>query len=534
MNKSSLSLEAGEEEEIEVAVARNTEETGAYTVKINAESQYDYETFAEFEVDLADCYSMEIARVEGYASVCSVDNPEYVFEITNTGSKVLDLDLGISGVDAELDVSEISLEAGETGTIRATLDVSKITSEIEEKTFTITAESEFEEASEELTIEVQKCYDVVISMPELKICRGITNTAEILIRNYGTKDQIVDLTVTPEWAVLENSITLASGESKKIKLIMDVPIDTIEENVELEAVYSGITLSESTKLNYGSQSYCFGIELGVKQKELEAAKCIGKTQEFELSNLGVTEQEIKLTSNVDWVYFEKELITLEEGQSETGYFVMIPPIDIAKGVYEIKIIAKSEYETIAFDEIKLNVFGQEFGEQPIDVDVHDLNVTKLIENISVDVEFRFYLLNDSNRTAKVYAITSPDFESVFVPEAETVKKMETISVKAYLDLPENYDQNFVIMSIDVNTDEGVIRKTLRFKLEEGTGEDSDEGNEEIDAGVVTLGSGLLTLENMANLGLIVLIAVVAALIVYAIVAKPKPKKKAKKKKKTKK
>jgi uncharacterized membrane protein len=515
LEKENLSLEAGAEEEVTVRAEKTGEEAGTYMVRVRAVSDYDYETYADFEVDLEDCYSISIKKVSGEASVCTTDSVNYVFEVSNTGSKTMDISLSLSGIDASLDSAQLSLGAGKSATINAELDVSAVSGRIEAREVFLKAESRYETAEKGFALEVRKCNDIVISMPELNLCRGITAEAEIEIDNRGTSDQTVALSLTPSWAELAGStVDVISGKTVRVKVIMAVPKFATEKEAVLSAEYNGIEEDRTAGISYGSQTTCFGLALNVEEKELDAAKCRGKTQAFTVENKGVTGQNITLKANLGWVYFEEESLYLEAGEKKTSYFVIVPPIDVKKGIYEINILAESEFGTLAHDKVKLSVFGPEFGKEPIDVNVHDLNVMKIIENIAVDVEFSFWLLNDSNRTARIHSITSPTYESAFIPAKEIVKSMERVEVTAYLDLPENYDKNFVVMNIDVNTDEGLVTKNLRFNLVEG-GE--GQGNM-----VVPLG-GLFTLENFASGGLMLLILMIAALIVYTMAAKPKKK-----------
>ena len=518
LDKKSLQLDSGDEVEITLSAAKNSADAKKYAAKIIAESQYNYKTFREIEINLEDCYSASIEKASGESTVCSVDETTYKFNIKNTGKKEISLEVSISGIGAEIDKSRLAIAPGKEAVFNAKLDVSKISGNEETKKFRVKLSSAQESIVKDYEITVQNCKDVFASIADIKLCRGITNESEIRIRNRGTKEQEISLKVAPSWAKAAGIVTVKAGETKNVKLSMEAPLHPADKEVAVEYSYAGETKKVSGKISYQNPETCFGLGLTVKEKNLDASKCVGKTQELNVENKGIIDQKVKLSANVPWIYFDKDEISLAKGGDMNSYFVIVPPVGIDKGMHEITIYAKGQYGTTALENLSLEVFGPEFGKEPIDVNVYDVNVTKLIENLDVDAQIRFSVLNDSNRTIRINSISSPDYNSVFIPERSIVGSNEALDVEGYVDLPESYDKNQVIMRLDVNTDEGTIRKTIRFNLREPIGNEPAEGTA---AEPVRLGTGLLTLQNITNAGLIVLIIIIAGLIIYAIVSKPK-------------
>lgn len=508
LNKAILSLGRGEEKEIELKISRNNEKTGNHEVKITAESQYNYSTYAKSTINLEDCYAISMEKESGPETACSVDKPEYVFNIENNGKKEIKLAFAISGIDSALDKTEAAIPAGKSTRLKAIFDISRIKEQKKDINFTVSAKSGYESIEKEFSIEAQNCHDLYFKLPQEKICREITGEQEIIVKNYGTKAENAEISLQPNWIALQTStLSIGSGETKKIKITTTPPEHATDKEIVLSVQYGGKKTEKSkAKINFGSQSYCFGLEVKAKEKVLDAAKCIGKTQEIRVTNTGAAAQNIELKTNKDWIYFENNKMHLESNETKKAYFVIVPPIDIEKGAHTITILAKGQYGSIAYDEIMLNVFGPEFGKGTLDVNIHDVNVTKLIENLNVDIEAQFRLLNESNRTTKIYSITSPNYKSLFIPKETIIRKTESTSVSAYIELPENYDKNKVKLNIDINTDEGIIKKTIEFNL---LLKDADGNKEQI----IPIKSGLVTFANAAatSIAIIAIIAIAAGI-----------------------
>jgi len=125
-----VSLSPGEEETITVDFRETTQVSGEYDFTLNVESTvFDYAITKTFSTNLQDCFNLEVIKLEGDSDVCVEDNPLYRFRVTNNKVMTVDLDIGIEGIEADLDKPRITVEPGESEEFEARLDVSDLARE---------------------------------------------------------------------------------------------------------------------------------------------------------------------------------------------------------------------------------------------------------------------------------------------------------------------------------------------------------------------------------------------------------------------
>ena len=128
LDKTSLSLEAGEEEIVTVKFAQTSQKAGEYDLDLELESTlYDYSTSKSYTVNLQDCYNIDVQKTLGEEKLCAEDTPVYKFRLTNNESKTVDLDISFTGVETNPKTQKISIEPGKTKEISTTLDIASLT-----------------------------------------------------------------------------------------------------------------------------------------------------------------------------------------------------------------------------------------------------------------------------------------------------------------------------------------------------------------------------------------------------------------------
>lgn len=701
-----LVMESGETKDIALIFATTADSEGSYGVTITVVSKnFDYETSGEFEVNLKDCYGVEIEKLQGAVSVCAEDSPEYIFRLTNNRTKDIDVDISISGIDADLSTDFLSLSPGEGAEIEVELDVSNIISETSvtkrdvaieiimdtsgsmmervngerkidaakeaitffannitevnlglrvfgqeegcaesellvpisqlniaeitesvgeftpigltpiaasledaindfkggkekniilvsdgketcegnlesvanrlasegitvytvgfdidekgkeqlemiasetdgmyfdagnsdellevfqqitreldivpggkgEKLFSLNLQSDKFSYSEDFTIEISDCYNAVLSVPAVNLCRGVSSADFLGINNLGTRSQTFEISIEPEWIEFEADAELNGNSEVLIPITLNVPLDATEEYITVRAVSKQLELVESKPINYLSDASCYGIDLIILNYELDAAACEGKTQTLILENRGMTEQVVSLSADKEWVYFDEETVEVGKGERRGVYFLISPPLDLTEEESLITIIAESDFGFKTEATIKINIVGPGFGIEPVEVEITDVNLTKVIEAMAVDVEVQFELLNDSNRTMHIFSVEALNYNAAFEVENTTLGKLEKTKVKMLLDLPEDYTKEEVEVSISVKTDEGTFTRIIKFTMPSAEQPEEEEVVEVTET--VPVGVGLFTLENARNGAILILLVIVIGLIVYSI------------------
>lgn len=382
-----------------------------------------------------------------------------------------------------------------------------------EKSFSLNLSSDKFNYSEGYELSIEDCYNIAVIPPALNLCKGVQGDEFIGVSNLGTKSQLIELEIEPSWIQGRKTIKLEGNSSELIPIKINTPLDATEEEITVRATSEKATYRESKPINYLSSGSCFGVDLILLETEMDAWACEGKTKTLIVENKGVTKQRVSFSADVMWVYFDQKEVQLEKGERKEVYFLISPPLDLPEGATYVTISILTDYGFASEATIKLNVFGTEPGLEPVDLRVNDINVTKVIEEMAVDVEVEFYLRNDSNRTMNVFSIEPLDFNAVFDIAEPVIKKQEKGKVTMYLDLPEGYDSETVIVPIKVKTDEGTFIRNIEISLPREE-EEAEVVEEEIPVGAGF--AGLLTFENTKNAVILLLLSIVIGLIIYSI------------------
>lgn len=127
ISESALDLDAGEEKEVELNLAKADAEPGKYEISIIAKSKmFDYEAARTFTAELKDCYNLLLEKVRGEEKACAEDEVKHVYRITNNRSRSISADVSIDGINSTVSETYITLAPGQSKEVEARFDVAEL------------------------------------------------------------------------------------------------------------------------------------------------------------------------------------------------------------------------------------------------------------------------------------------------------------------------------------------------------------------------------------------------------------------------
>lgn len=389
-----------------------------------------------------------------------------------------------------------------------------------QKAFTVKVSADKAMLSKEYTLGVEDCYNILVLPPELNVCRGVASTNSIAISNLGTKKQELSLSILPKWVKAEGKVSIDAMGSALVPITINTPQDASEAEISATAESQHSKATEKKPINYLSEASCFGADLIIMKSMLDVAECEGTKQVLALENRGMVAQEVTLSVNKGWVYFDQAKVKLGKGERKDVYFIISPPADITAEDGTIEITAKTDRGFVSTAEIKLNIKGKEAREDVVDIKVSDVKLDEMANEGAIDAVVSFTLNNNSTKTLMVTSAEALSYKAVFNVESTKIEANSSTKVTMYLGLPEDFNATKAIVPVVFKTNEGTFIRDVTVEL----GSAAAEGGKETEAEPVAIGTGLAGLMSMQNIVILVLLLIVIALVIFAAVSairKPK-------------
>ncbi|MEM4662919.1 MAG: hypothetical protein QXM75_02775 [Candidatus Diapherotrites archaeon] len=380
LQQKTITIEGGKEGEAIIKFLRNNSE-GKFSFTIKAHSNlYDKDTIQQFEMNLKDCYKVEIEKFSGKEKACIEDNTlEYVFEVKNPKSTEITLTLTLSGMKGTLSSTTLTLKPQEMKEIKANIDVSG--EKPGKKSFTIKIESPQFSDLLKVDFELEDCYALSVDSRAIdkdikmevspELCPQST-LLELKVTNIGTKEQNVRLSLTgARWLYLEpTTFKLAPKEIKPFYIYVSPPITEPAGN------YTGTLLVEANdykkefpiRVNLASVTLPqkIGIETSAKVEEtiIQQERTVkAKIKIMNTSDCTLEVSDIK-AEKYD-VTFSPTKFTLDKnGYTEITATVSLGKLDL--NTIEVPIVVTTDRglikKTVAIDLVK-----KEVSELPVKV-----------------------------------------------------------------------------------------------------------------------------------------------------------------------
>jgi uncharacterized membrane protein len=198
-----------------------------------------------------------------------------------------------------------------------------------------------EKASNELSVEVLKCYDVKIFAPEQKeTCKNTPVKYIINIANYGKYKETFDVSASASWGqLLQTSLTIEPEATIGVELSVDPPKDLVGLQDITITAKSQTSHAEAKKVVKLDIKNCYDFNIDLQPKE--NAACLGKSVNYRLmiTNIGLKNDTYYIITP-DWVLPDVQTILLSPNERKEINLVVTPHIE-GKSTFDV-YVASSE------------------------------------------------------------------------------------------------------------------------------------------------------------------------------------------------
>lgn len=351
MTRQTVTLEAGEAQQITVLLDVPEEYTGIQTFDIEAVSQSSYaSTKKTVEINVRDCYKYDVYPTDSVKDVCIGEVAEFTFMVENTGLEEDTFNL-ITNDNVQLEKDSMTIAPKNQDSFK----VSAVSYEEGPKEFTIEIASEYNPANIKTitgTVNAMECKGVTIgvtdgSETEKEVCYTKVAEFDVLVENTGSVPALFELSATA--GILESdAIALEPGEKRTVKLRIDTkgmkPEDSMDAVVTASAdgVESRSTFTVMTK-------NCFNAEMTIDSDDFGRQICVCDNVDYVI--------KVKNTGELMDIYElkfldETKTFSLEPGEEKT-YSYVYGTLGKDPGLKEFTALLRSPYvmreETVELD-----------------------------------------------------------------------------------------------------------------------------------------------------------------------------------------
>jgi len=130
LSQNTLSIEQGEEKEIQLIMEKTDAEQKTYPIKLTFESTiFNFTETQELFVSLEDCFNALLDFPDEQEAICKDEENELVFNVRNDKKYPLDLQVEIEGISGTPDQDVVSLDAFEEKELRVQVDTQNLADE---------------------------------------------------------------------------------------------------------------------------------------------------------------------------------------------------------------------------------------------------------------------------------------------------------------------------------------------------------------------------------------------------------------------
>ncbi|MDD3084224.1 MAG: hypothetical protein PHP82_04335, partial [Candidatus ainarchaeum sp.] len=351
-------------------------------------NNYDSTFSKNVNLVINDCYNVSIERIGTQENYC-LGNVSQKYLVTNNGTKNIDVNISVTGVNVE--PKKVNILSGLSEEI-----VFSFSEQEGSKNIVVSAETNFSKDTINYTLNFENCYGAELLVPEISVCSTEKRIVDIKLKNNGTQQQTFNVSTNADWIIVNNSEMSVEPNSEKIvSLSLDVP-QQIESEYLITAVSDNSTLTRTLQINALSEEFCYSFEVIKNNDVIDVNCCDGAIKEIILKNTGNFVQDFSIRKIApEWVSFSHTQVSLNPNEEKIVYVYFAPPIGTNGqliGTIEIKN-QKNLSKTFDFN---LNVFGGSCGVGlNADLNVNgEIALTKIFTRKEIDVEFN--ITNDSN------------------------------------------------------------------------------------------------------------------------------------------
>jgi len=467
---------------------------------------------------------------------------EKVISIKNNGRTKDALSLSLEGPEwIELKQKAVILDPDESKNITVYLNKG----DIEEKgfTFTLKAESQiFNKETEQIFhVEVEDCFALGFGKATgaEEACLEEELEYEFVVENVKENDSKIKVSIEGMTASIEpNEFSLESGKEKTVKAVFDLTQETAgnkEFTVKVDGENFELKKSYIVKLND-----CYAIALDheefSKDHKIEVGTQICPQPSIitsTVTNTGTKANTVTITyTGPEWVLIQPTELELTPGETKEFYVYFNVPITTAEGDFVVETTLTATDYT---EKGTANLSVKQIKAELIDVTAESELEEEIVET-STTIKAKIHLKNTGNCSLEIKGIKAEGFKVEFDSEAFVLDINEEKKVVATVFLGENFEGEEVTLPVTIETDRGLIKKTVKVNMAEEevsieetiqepeeTKTAETEGKKEsaaMPAGLAALGN---TTVNMVILLFLAIVAVVIVILAYHTYTKPTTK-----------
>lgn len=514
-DKTSFAIDVNKPVEVSLIIKKTSPKTIPIILRATSKN-YNTQFYANMDIVSNNCYDLNIqsdlVKTNSDSNNNLIKNSSCIgstvfsFNLTNTGKQKLDANVSLKEGVNVLDTKSISINSNDSQVVSFAVTPSMVG----DKNYIISVFSAFLNFDTNFNYSFENCYDSLMQMENIAVCKEGTVNQKVVFVNNGSKDQIFDLRIDSNWlSFAQNKITVKSKETASVILMGLVP-NAYADTQTITATSSTGILSKTVSIITLPNEECNDINFLV-QKIVDANCCDGTIVPLIIENNGYFEQYITISPNTPpWVTMSDNNISLIPKAEKTVYVYLSPPAG-SNGDYNASLIVSNDRNVSREVNFTISVIGSNCGpslEADLNVDNSVSNTTQFTRSEAV---VDFVVTNDSNVGFNVLDISIADFNAIVDFNKSTfLNKGESLVAKIKVNFAEGTNPVDKEVLVLIKTSVGDFNKTQTLKF----------SNNETQGTAIT---GWFTAVSMPLIGLllIVLLALVAVVLFSSNKKKPK-------------
>lgn len=350
---------------------------GNYEINFVARGKSEYaRTNSKASVSVLSCYDYSISTEKTFYNICEAEKLAIPVKIKNAGTKDnnyrinLDSPKWVSADMMQIMVAKDSeasfnLIANPPYNINDSFDVNvEVMNELGKVL-----------KKQSLQINVEKCYDVAVSVEKEKdkMCNALTNTYSVDIRNTGKFLNNYDILLeAPEWvSISDRKLVLNASQEKALTLDVHPPFNLQPKNytITVKAVdaLSKAEASDAIIIDTITIEDCYKPAINTEKESINVARDNSATALFIIENKGTKDANYSIEISGTATKFSQinpGAITVQASKAQTVYLYIAPPLETQQDNYTLTVTARLKDTTIlASKTIKINVLEKSEEEQ---------------------------------------------------------------------------------------------------------------------------------------------------------------------------
>jgi len=288
-----------------------------------------------------ECKDVAVIVTPAEQDICQGMTMEYEVTVKNTGMITESFD--VHADTGTLGVNKVSLESGEIGKLKLTVDSSGL--ELGENHITVTASSGDVSDQNIVDLMVEDCYrlEFGVEPEEMDVCTGDEVVYTLNLKNTGKFPGEYELTVDGDDI---GSLYLEPDQSRTVNATLMV-LYPEEDTHELlfKAVSEKKTFETTSVIEIKGKEDCYSLELSSENvDEIKMVDVgIGLSMPISIKNSGERKDTYSIeVEGPGWVHLSEDEVSLNPGEEEEVYIYASPPYGIESGVYISTVRVGSE------------------------------------------------------------------------------------------------------------------------------------------------------------------------------------------------